>query len=118
MALFFRECCRLSLPLKNLRSSSILKSVVCTNTNLLKNFSINKSLVSNFAIRDACKLNLIKCRNYVNESNNEKPNANVEKPGIVAKFKQMYRDYWYVLVPVHVLTSVCWFGGFYYLAKR
>ncbi|KAL1123847.1 hypothetical protein AAG570_001618 [Ranatra chinensis] len=29
----------------------------------------------------------------------------------------MYRDYWYVLLPVHVVTSCGWFGGFYYLAK-
>ncbi|KAG5893209.1 hypothetical protein JTB14_025613 [Gonioctena quinquepunctata] len=29
----------------------------------------------------------------------------------------MYRDYWYVLLPVHVVTSVAWFGGFYYMAK-
>jgi len=27
------------------------------------------------------------------------------------------KDYWYVLVPVHVATSVVWFGGFYLLLK-
>lgn len=60
----------------------------------------------------------------------EKPNVNVglgtgnaietdeAKPGIFTRFKQMYRDYWYVLVPVHLVTSVGWFGGFYYMAKR
>lgn len=40
------------------------------------------------------------------------------KPGLIKRFKQMYRDYWYVLVPVHLVTSAGWFGGFYYLAKR
>ncbi|KAJ8973490.1 hypothetical protein NQ317_018763 [Molorchus minor] len=29
----------------------------------------------------------------------------------------MYRDYWYVLVPVHLVTSAVWFGMFYYMAK-
>ncbi|KAJ8920743.1 hypothetical protein NQ315_004882, partial [Exocentrus adspersus] len=29
----------------------------------------------------------------------------------------MYRDYWYVLVPVHLVTSAMWFGGFYFMAK-
>jgi len=29
----------------------------------------------------------------------------------------MYKDYWYVLVPVHVSTSLVWIGGFYYFAK-
>ena len=37
------------------------------------------------------------------------------KPGIAAKmktlkaqFKVMFKDYWYVLVPVHVATSIVW----------
>ncbi len=29
----------------------------------------------------------------------------------------MLKDYWYVLIPVHVATSVVWFGGFYLLCK-
>ncbi|XP_058172837.1 uncharacterized protein C18orf19 homolog A [Anopheles ziemanni] len=37
-----------------------------------------------------------------------------EKLGLFARFKKMYKEYWYVLVPVHCLTSVMWFGGFYY----
>lgn len=38
--------------------------------------------------------------------------------GLFAKFKHMYKQYWYVLIPVHVITSIGWFGGFYYLSKR
>lgn len=41
-----------------------------------------------------------------------------KKVGLFKKFKQMYRDYWYVLIPVHVVTSTCWAGLFYYTAKR
>lgn len=37
-----------------------------------------------------------------------------EKLGLFARFKKMYKEYWYVLVPVHCVTSVMWFGGFYY----
>uniref|UniRef100_A0A182PN10 DUF1279 domain-containing protein n=1 Tax=Anopheles epiroticus TaxID=199890 RepID=A0A182PN10_9DIPT len=40
--------------------------------------------------------------------------ATPEKLGLFARFKKMYKEYWYVLVPVHCLTSVMWFGGFYY----
>jgi len=29
----------------------------------------------------------------------------------------MYRDYWYVLVPVHLVTSCFWFGLFFYMAQ-
>lgn len=33
------------------------------------------------------------------------------------KFKLMYKKYWYVLIPVHIVTSVSWVAGFYYLSK-
>jgi hypothetical protein len=47
------------------------------------------------------------------------PNATgAQKLSLLQRFKQMYRDYWYVLVPVHLITSLGWFAGFYYLAKR
>lgn len=37
--------------------------------------------------------------------------------GLFARFKKMYKEYWYVLLPVHVVTSAAWLGGFYYLAE-
>lgn len=40
------------------------------------------------------------------------------KLGLFAKFKLMYKKYWYVLIPVHVVSSIAWVGGFYYLSKR
>ena len=40
-----------------------------------------------------------------------------QKVGIVAKFKKIAKDYWSVLLPVHVATSIVWFIGFYILAK-
>ncbi|BES88585.1 Protein of unknown function (DUF1279) [Nesidiocoris tenuis] len=39
------------------------------------------------------------------------------KPSLYQRFKQMYKDYWYVLIPVHVATSCVWFGCFYYTAQ-
>uniref|UniRef100_A0A182NKY5 DUF1279 domain-containing protein n=1 Tax=Anopheles dirus TaxID=7168 RepID=A0A182NKY5_9DIPT len=47
-------------------------------------------------------------------SSTEQPDPVPEKLGLFARFKKMYKEYWYVLVPVHCLTSVVWFGGFYY----
>lgn len=42
----------------------------------------------------------------------------IEAPlGLFARFKKMYKEYWYVLLPVHVVTSAVWLGGFYYLAE-
>jgi Protein of unknown function (DUF1279) len=38
--------------------------------------------------------------------------------GLFARFKKMAKDYWYVLIPVHVATSCFWLGSFYYASKR
>jgi len=40
-----------------------------------------------------------------------------EQVGIVARFKKMAKDYWYVLIPVHLVTSTVWMGGFYLMLK-
>jgi hypothetical protein len=41
-----------------------------------------------------------------------------QKLGLFAKFKKMGKDYWYVLIPVHVVTSSVWLGTFYYASTR
>lgn len=55
----------------------------------------------------------------------DEPNANfennlddVQKLGLFARFKKMGKDYWYVLIPVHVATSCVWLGSFYYTSVR
>ncbi|XP_042879219.1 protein FAM210A-like isoform X2 [Penaeus japonicus] len=40
-----------------------------------------------------------------------------EKLSLVQKFKLMYKQYWYVLIPVHVVTSIVWYGSFFIAAK-
>lgn len=40
------------------------------------------------------------------------------KLSLFQRFKQMYKEYWYVLIPVHCFTSVFWAGGFYFAVKR
>lgn len=41
-----------------------------------------------------------------------------KKLGLIARFKKMTKDYWYVLIPVHCFTSCFWFGAFYYTSVR
>lgn len=55
----------------------------------------------------------------------KEPHANFESNldevlqlGLFARFKKMAKDYWYVLIPVHVATSCCWLGAFYYTSVR
>lgn len=44
--------------------------------------------------------------------------AAVKKPNIFQKMKQMTKDYWHILVPVHVVTSIGWILIFYTAAKN
>ena len=48
----------------------------------------------------------------VDEEKKEQP-----KESITKRFKSMFKKYWYVLIPVHVATSIIWYGGFYALCK-
>lgn len=41
-----------------------------------------------------------------------------KKKGLVQQLKEMYKNYWYVVLPVHLVTSAFWFGGAYYLVRR
>lgn len=39
-------------------------------------------------------------------------------PSYWQRFKEMYKKYWYVLIPVHAVTSLGWMAIFYYLVRR
>ena len=49
-------------------------------------------------------------RNFSTSPSNatDKDQKAPEKIGIIKKFKKMMKDYWYVLIPVHVATSIVW----------
>ncbi|GFS88329.1 protein FAM210A [Nephila pilipes] len=57
-----------------------------------------------------------------NQDKNEEENVQTvedppEKLTLFKRYKKMLKEYWYVLIPVHLVTSAFWFGGFYYSAK-
>lgn len=39
-----------------------------------------------------------------------------ERLNIFQRYKKMFKEYWYVMLPVHIATSIVWFGSFFYLA--
>ncbi|PRD20083.1 UNVERIFIED_CONTAM: hypothetical protein NCL1_55578 [Trichonephila clavipes] len=66
------------------------------------------------------------CKKYKhissNQDKNEEENVETledppEKLTLFKRYKKMLKEYWYVLIPVHLVTSAFWFGGFYYCAK-
>ncbi|XP_063979527.1 protein FAM210A isoform X2 [Diachasmimorpha longicaudata] len=48
---------------------------------------------------------------------NPEPEA-PKKTSIFQKMKQLTKDYWYILVPVHIVTSIGWVSIFYVAAKN
>lgn len=68
------------------------------------------------------QVNFISVRKCITKSSDStgKPGQEPEekKLGLIQRFKQMYKDYWYVLLPVHMCTSAVWFGSFYYAVRR
>ncbi|KAK6631904.1 hypothetical protein RUM44_006934 [Polyplax serrata] len=40
-----------------------------------------------------------------------------KKLSMFQKIKKMWKEYWYVVFPVHLVTSAVWAGGFYYLVQ-
>eukprot|EP00088_Acartia_fossae_P046033 TRINITY_DN4965_c0_g1_i1.p1 TRINITY_DN4965_c0_g1~~TRINITY_DN4965_c0_g1_i1.p1 ORF type:complete len:280 (-),score=41.78 TRINITY_DN4965_c0_g1_i1:162-1001(-) len=78
----------------------------------------NNSLHSDLR-REQQKILLSQSRLFSNTTalHSQDPDKDQPKEGIVKRFKKMAKDYWYVLIPVHVATSIVWFGGFYVLAK-
>lgn len=109
------------------RFSQLPKPRILSASCSLYTFSANSPVLS----QNTCHTNILKRINHVrciavrNNSQDsskqpfkENDDTETKKLTIFQKFKDMYKKYWYVLVPVHLVTSACWFGGFYYLAKR
>ncbi|KAB7494249.1 C18orf19-like protein B [Armadillidium nasatum] len=49
--------------------------------------------------------------------NSTDKDQNEENLSLFQKLKLMYTRYWYVVIPVHGVTSIFWFGGFFFAAK-
>lgn len=69
-----------------------------------------------------------KINNSIQYSTSQKPDScenkdcyappAVSKPSLFQRMKQMTKDYWHILVPVHLVTSTGWISIFYIAAKK
>ncbi|XP_001604862.1 protein FAM210A isoform X2 [Nasonia vitripennis] len=77
----------------------------------------------------ACKINALKFSTSTksepatktevpNKDCNEAPAAAEEKKTVFQKMKQLAKDYWHILIPVHIVTSIGWASVFYIAAKN
>ncbi|XP_043467273.1 uncharacterized protein C18orf19 homolog A [Leptopilina heterotoma] len=81
----------------------ILPTYICTNRKFVDN--------------EYHKFQSRVCKYTTDSSRKENDSCQVEQTRF-QKMKQMAKDYWYILIPVHVATSIIWFSVFYIAAKN
>ena len=85
--------------------------------NYLNTFTINNSRNFFWKTNNNNKTN-VENTNKIDDGGNNSATPEQPKLGIIARFRKMYKEYWYVLIPVHLITSTVWIGSFFYLAQR
>lgn len=79
--------------------------------------SFNKSL-----LYDLSKKTILVSHYSTERDNDSSKVCNITQPtkkmSIFQKMKQLYRDYWKIFIPVHVVTSIGWAGIFWMAAKN
>lgn len=114
---------------KSLRLTYSLNSLLFKPNGNLNNFFLpyDNFLSKNVQSRGKRDFHITYSNNLANKSDSKSSAATVgeydlfdkeSNLSLFAKFKLMYKKYWYVLIPVHVITSLGWIGIFYYLSKR
>lgn len=79
--------------------------------------SINTSCSSNVVLTH--KAHLRTSALSVDDDDDDKRKRKKEEPtSLLSRFRALWRQYWYVVLPVHIVTSLGWFTGFYYVVVR
>ncbi|CAH1183279.1 unnamed protein product [Phaedon cochleariae] len=110
--------------IKKVKNGKEFSILTCNPYTSLVSYNLNRESVLQSKdyeyrhILSTIKYDYIRCYSALpNDDKDRELEKETKKLSIFQKFKQMYRDYWYVLLPVHIVTSSVWFGGFYYMAK-
>ena len=111
---FIRSKC---LNVQLSRDIHLLSRAVVTPSPLLRHFSVSSSLHTLKPSIETEK-KTIESKETKAKEDEGSANAPTAKPSVFQQLKQMSKDYWYVLIPVHLITSAGWFGGFYFAVKR
>ncbi|XP_025190497.1 protein FAM210A [Melanaphis sacchari] len=56
-------------------------------------------------------------RQTMSTTTNPPPSPDEKPQNIFQRFKNMAKKYWYIVLPVHLVTSTIWFGSFYFVAS-
>ncbi|CAG4998137.1 unnamed protein product [Parnassius apollo] len=122
MALIFRILYRNKIFPKDV---TIPAKWCCRRSNHIKMLSSGVYYQNNTIVKPLIDSNQSKllaplrhCSTQSSSSTDKPPNdTEPKKKGLIKRFKEMYRDYWYVVLPVHMTTSAIWFGSFYYAVR-
>lgn len=89
--------------------------------------SINRRTLTNYTLVNENLFKNAHCeftqksavRSFSTQTPNKESDQSCEpKPTLFQKMKQMTKDYWHILIPVHVATSIVWFSIFFIAVKN
>lgn len=56
-------------------------------------------------------------RSFAAEKDSPEQGGGKKVSELWVRFRDLYKSYWYILVPVHIATSITWFVSAYFVAK-
>jgi len=65
----------------------------------------------------SCILYTCSRQQTMSTTTNPPPSPDEKPQNIFQRFKNMAKKYWYIVLPVHLVTSTVWFGSFYFIAS-
>lgn len=67
--------------------------------------------------RSNVNIYMSRCYNSAPPPSQPVTNDDSESQNIFQRFKTIGKKYWYIVLPVHLVTSTVWFGSFYFIAS-
>lgn len=115
---FLRNVYNYKPPKYRISKNDISIAYYCDSKNRDKDTNVKKeSLFKRMEqVSPYKKLNVI-YKSLFNSKDTEDTSTKVQKPSLIAKMKQLSRDYWHILLPVHIVTSMGWIAILYAAIK-
>lgn len=94
------------------------KAASCDSLGLVNNIRVYQKSLKQDIHRDGITLAYYSDLKQSSEGDYPPKPQTEQKLSVFQKMKQMTKDYWHVLVPVHVVTSIGWVAIFYTAVRK
>ena len=100
------------------------KRIACSSYISCNNGWIENRVPFKSSLRHVSRQTGLKAQNAESNDQNKVNESQVSfdeelaRLSVYQRYKKLFKEYWYVLVPVHIVTSVIWFGTCYLIVQR